>query len=500
MASFSNSRRRRVVPRWRLFDRGVTPAEREPHLRGQPRSGAGAGSLEPLVNEWRQSGSLGHAADLVNSAVALELPEVAAGAARSIIEDGSLPAPLLRQAASVLGDAPDERPDDGLQRGDRLIRVLRARLIAGPVDPLGWMDLALAYSTRGHTRKAERAISVALGLAGEHRLVLRGAARFFVHEDEEDRALRLLRRAANARTDPWILAAQIAIADLVEKSPIFVKEARALLDSGNIPDAHKSELASAMGTLELGAGAGRIGRRLIRASLVDPTENSLAQAAWLHNEVGGAIEMDAAPRVIGAYEARTLRASHEGEWATGVGAAGDWLDDEPFSAAPAVTGSHMAIVGLGSYEKALSFTDRALIANRESFPLRNNRAFALAHLGRLDEAHGELKRIPVADLEQRELVYLAATTGFIRFRAGDAEQGRHLYAQAEQLARRIGAAGEVASALTFLALEEARSGDLQAAIKARDRAFAAWAPFRAMRRADVELLIARLKRIHTDGA
>ena len=46
------------------------------------------------------------------------------------------------------------------------------------------------------------------------------------------------------------------------------------------PDRQLSELASALGTLEMKAGKVRHSKRLFRSALMDPTDNTVAQVFW----------------------------------------------------------------------------------------------------------------------------------------------------------------------------------------------------------------------------
>jgi hypothetical protein len=82
------------------------------------------------------------------------------------------------------------------------------------------------------------------------------------------------------REDPWLLAAEVAVASVAGRRPMFVRQGRKVLESGRLPALQTAKLASAIATLEMTAGDTRSARRLFRESLVDPTDNSLAQAGW----------------------------------------------------------------------------------------------------------------------------------------------------------------------------------------------------------------------------
>ena len=73
----------------------------------------------------------------------------------------------------------------------------------------------------------------------------------FVHLDDKEHAYNIVAKSGTIVSDPWLIAAEIAIASLVDKSPRFVKQGRRLLESGGHHPRQITELAGALGTLEL---------------------------------------------------------------------------------------------------------------------------------------------------------------------------------------------------------------------------------------------------------
>jgi Flp pilus assembly protein TadD len=105
------------------------------------------------------------------------------------------------------------------------------------------MDMSRAYTTLGQPQHAETAISRALLLAPNSRLIIRAACRRLVHADRSEDAHRLLLRHPRTRQDPWLIAAEIALAQILEETPRLVHEGRALLQSGRFSPAAITELA-----------------------------------------------------------------------------------------------------------------------------------------------------------------------------------------------------------------------------------------------------------------
>jgi len=231
-----------------------------------------------------------------------------------------------------------------------------------------------------------------------------------------------------------------------------------MLSAGRFSPLHVSELASAVGTLELEAGKRREGRKLVRLSLVDPTENSIAQAAWIDRHLG-VRELD--PKITAfvphAYEARAWRSCLEGEWNDTFDSASKWLQDQPFSRRPAVLGSYVATVPLSEYEKGAQIAQLGLVANPRDFTLLNNYAFALAQSGSEPRAQEVFDRIDPSDLCAEEAITWRATKGLLAYRAGDAIEGRQLYQEALSRAKIANDKRRWSVAFLFFVMEALRT-------------------------------------------
>jgi len=293
------------------------------------------------------------------------------------------------------------------------------------------------------------------GLEGSNRFVARSAARFFVHLDDSERALKALSKA-QARNDPWLLAAHIAVSDIAGKTSGLMKTGKAMSTSGNFSDFSLAELRAAIATTEMGAGGDKRARRLFESALISPTENALAQVRWAEQQMQREI-VDTPVAVKRDYEAQArFYLSHQNWDAAGIEIK-KWLRDEPFSTRPAIIGSFISSVIQEDYTSALLLIKEGLRANPEDVTLINNEAFCLASLNRVDEAIKALNRIPSDKIHTvTDAIALNATLGLIQFRGGQPDEGRASYRRALELAGKRDVARSKALALAFFAREEAR--------------------------------------------
>ncbi|GGR27285.1 hypothetical protein [Deinococcus ruber] len=439
---------RRVIPRWRetstatqtgeaaLSTRGVTPAE-------QARSQA---PLSKLAAEFQQTPNLGRAAELTSAARLLSRPELAEDAATYLLmhPQQTTPAALtnarvtlaLDQLQAVASPPPLLSVDEvGVPFMATQVRRFRAKLRAFAINPLAHLDLARAYTALGEVTKAERHIRIALGLAPQHRLVLRTAMRFYLHLSAPRTALRLLYRHGAGTSDPWLMAAEISTAMVAEQAPRFVRKGRELLTRAQQSPLQLSELAASLGTLELYAGKDKRARQLFQRSMEQPTENTVAQVRWakprLHLDLTGARRVDV-PR---NFEALAWQQYFAGEAAASRVNFMAWLHDEPFSSRPAHMAAYLADLLDPSPQAAIDLTALALAAEPDRPLLLNNMAFYLASMGRIDEAARFVARAARLPVQPADRVALLATQGLIQFRSGDPVSGEQLYHQAVGLAR-----------------------------------------------------------------
>jgi Tfp pilus assembly protein PilF len=440
---------RRVIPRWRETATAVQLGEANSLNAAQPketqrvRAQASVRLLE-LQTAFATHPSVGRAAELTGAATLLRQVDGAQDAAAFLLRHPHDTTPRVLQAARhILGQPLAELRPLSPPNMDELapddmhseVRRLRADLKAFDRSPMAHVDLARMYAALGATRKAERHLRVALGLAPHHRLVLRAAVRFYVHVQAPDEAVHLLRRQPRTLHDPWLMAAEISSAMVAGLVPRSIKRAREVLDRREFHPHHISELAAALGTLELQGAKPKKVRRLLQQALEQPTENALAQVQWAAPQVR--LDLDErqwtdVPRNFEAagwtnYEAQQFQAARAAYLA--------WFQDEPFSAEPAILAGYLSHLLDPTPSRAIDLTRMALAASPAEDLLLNNMAFYLAEAGQLDLAQQYLARTQPLPPDTELGLTLSATRGLIAFRRGNEKLGRALYEQAIAAAR-----------------------------------------------------------------
>ena len=290
------------------------------------------------------------------------------------------------------------------------------------------MDLAFYYCAVGQTHPAESAVKVALSLNKENRYLLRSGSRFFMHLGSPDVALDFLRKSNTGKHDPWLIAAEIAISDTLDRPSKRIKAGQDLIANSNIPKFHLSELAGALGTVELIKGSLRRGKKLFTLALEDPTENTLAQAAFLDNLLLESSRHIDPKKLANSFEAETrFKFTQTHDYKGALEAAQKWFAYQPFSSRPAVAGSYIAGVALEDYEVSAKIAKMGLLSSPHEPLLINNLAFALASLGRINDARRALCCLKDFDISKREQNVLTATRALIEYRSNNTEEGRKLY-------------------------------------------------------------------------
>lgn len=420
--------------------------------------------FEAREADFEESPSVWTAADLISAAGARAVNTPPVDVARDLLVRANVETPALRQllrGAVAPGGSENLVRASGLNLDD-LSEVTRARIVklrrelrSRPRSALRWIDLALSHITLGNTESANKAVQTALAIAPRNRFVLRSASRFFVHTHNADEALFWLERTNRVVRDPWLLAAHIAVSQVLNAPIRHVRPARELLADGNVRPLSASELSAALGSEELRAGRTKPARLYMAAALREPTDNSVAQAVWSQERGLNGLEVQEAG-LPHAYEAETLASLRENKWDLARLHVEAWVADEPFSVRAAVHGSYIAITGQEDYEAALQFARLGMRGSPSEPMLLNNAAFALANLGRLKEAEDHLNRAFTAHATVEDL--LEATRGLVAFRQGRLPEGRLAYRNAEQGFRERGEAELASLCLVMLAREEIRSG------------------------------------------
>ena len=472
MAGFNADADRNVIPRLRTFEATRALGELDSLVGPRGHDKRAEGLLVAKTAEWREHRTIGHASDLVGTALTLgRMDRDVVEAAKLLVGAKGNVSPWARElgniavgAAGIEGDiSPTQKAEQRIEDASLYaqVRTFRTLLSQEPRDPVTWVDLAFAYACVGHRERAARAMTVAMQLSRDNRFILRSAGRLWIYLDDPERAYQVVARSARTMYDPWLLAADIALGSIVGKGRGHVKQARRMIGGRRFGARQISELAAALASLELSSGSIRKAKRLFARSLEDPTENSVAQVSWAarrYREIR--IDREYSRQLI-AFEAAAWTSYQNKEWHDVVKNSKRWFGDQPFSRRPAGLGSFVATTALEDYSAGKWFAAKGLRANPGDFTLLNNLAFACLQLGNIPEGAEALRKVDRGGLSEGQSIVLKATQGLMSFRSGNLEQGRELYEAALDSARRLGDSNGPrihALASMFYALEELAVG------------------------------------------
>ena len=422
--------RRFLIPRWRRLT--VTTATSELAMPAAKGNSFDIGSRftafgDKLV-QWNESPTLVTAAEVVGAALVEARESEVVDAARLLTSHGSSATVSLRRLAqrsierarphglSLSPQFPDYRHEK---------RVWRQRVRLHPKSALAWVELSLLDIVGGHEPTALRSMLVALQLAPSNRHVLRSAARLFLQLRDPQRAYDTIAKSDGIRRDPWLVAAELSLAALAGRKPSNFGLGRRFIVEGDFVPGQFTELAGAIGTLELIAGRHNKAREFFRKSVIAPTGNALAQAEWAAPTIGidlvgqsffgGVTEID---------EARALQLLNSESFSEVPDACRNWSRSEPYSIRPyEISSSASALVE--DHHLTLETARRGFAIRQTSYTLLNNYAFALASLGRFSEAEQVLRKIGAA--EGRHWSVSEANRGLLAMRKGEYDLGMTLY-------------------------------------------------------------------------
>ena len=461
MATNFENTKRRTVPRWREFRTALQSGELDPlEITMVSKVPADAFILEKK-REWEHNRTLLFATDFLGAAYVLGQDELATEAAEFVLDPSSGASSAARSVAERVLRFPLQ-VKDRIQAGGsqneselyRQVKSLKEKRIGQPKNAFVWADLARLYTILGLAEQARRAMTIAYNLAPSNRYVLRSAVRLELHFGHPDKAHFLLRKTQETKYDPWLLATEIAVCSVLEKSSRLIKIGMHALENQSINPINTSELASALASVELWKGNAKKAKKLFRYSLRNPNDNALAQAVWATRYIF--IEnlrlIDIEPAV--AFEAKALASYFDGQWKKSIEYTRAWLCDEPFSRRPYIHLSFLTSEILEDYKASLEILKIALTIIPNDPTLLNNLSFVQIHLGELTEAKQTLARIDMNDCPSSTKICTLATAGLLNYRLGKPEEGRRLYQEAILLAKRESMPLLRARAMIYLAREE----------------------------------------------
>ncbi|MGB7644417.1 MAG: hypothetical protein WBM22_03085 [Pseudomonas fluorescens] len=392
-----------------------------------------------LLSEFRHYQTVGIAVELLNCSIIERYSDAALEAANFLVQHKNLPTSITQLILKTLGK--NSQVADAPQ-SEHKIQTLRKKIRQHQRDPITWVELSREYAIAGEKKKSKQAMLAAVQLSYDHRWITRSAARVFVHFDDPDTAHDILVRNPNIRTDPWLIATEMAVARKAGKKTKLWNIGKSLLDS-KIKPVHLSELASSVATYELISGAEKRAKPFFKQSLIDPNQNSLAQAKWAERTSGlkKLVKIPLNSNLI-AYEAQYWEAYNSGDMTLALSYALAWFDNEPYSNAPPEAVCFIAGL-LENHKLIAAVSKKGLKANPKNTTLQINLMFSWLTSKNLNELNTKDKIVfenykkylfsATLSTSKFEASHALANLGMINYRQGFIEQGKLYYEQSEEL-------------------------------------------------------------------
>jgi tetratricopeptide (TPR) repeat protein len=456
---------RRLIPRWRrsrfsAHQRDLVGAVRP--SSGKPHLAAVEIDVERAFKAWQASGAIGELADLLSYGVDPTQRHRLIPAAKAALEHHEATFAMKLVAREILGGGVSEDEVWKNSPSSTDVRGLRALLRNTPDDVIALVDLAQHHLAHGKKKAALRTLLTAYQISPNSVHVVRALTRYWIHVGERDRAHAFIKRTSKVASDPWVMASEIATAQVAGSPSTQLRKAQRALRSDTFSPLDLSELAGAVGGAELWGGNIKEARKLFRLALEHPNDNVLAQAITNQGFLGIDIDESVLRRAPnGVFEGRALRALSVADFQLAAALTECWAEEEAFSSRPRTLQSFVC-GALGTFEASLEAADKGLVADPTDLSLRGNRAYALAAMNRLDEAEAELAVIEAHGEENRRPFSLA-TKGMVTLLRGHPDDGRRLYEEALESFQRKGQDEQYTDCLAFMARTFSSAGAEDAA-------------------------------------
>jgi hypothetical protein len=423
---------RRLIPKWRKAKFSLHQPDMLGLIKPTKSVAPAPISVEAVdlaLWTWEQTKSIGDLADLLAFGMDVQQHIRLAPAAEAALKSpGATPAMKL-VAQEILRSGVSQAFLWRDSEAAKSVRGLRVLLRNTPNDVIALVDLAQHHLAVGRQHAAHRALMAAYQVSPDSVHVLRAVTRFWIHIGLPDKAHAFIKKAPRTATDPWLMASEIATAQVAGATSSQLRKAQRALTTKSFKSRDVTELAGAVGGTELYQGNFKEARKLFRLALEYPTDNVLAQAITnqdhLQIEISDSL-IQKAPS--GVFEGRALQALLRTDFEEVGQLTECWAEEEAFSSRPRLLQSFVH-GALGNFELALDAADAGLLTDPKDLSLRGNRAYALALMKRFDEAGAELKLIDAQGGEDNRPLTLA-TMGAVKLLTGEHELGSALYEEA----------------------------------------------------------------------
>lgn len=431
---------RRLIPKWRPVATTLNEPEAGSHKVPTSKAILGdAAELERAIAQWRAERTPGFLGDVLAFSVHRELIpqilDIGAEARKLNVAMTIVQSSLINELNRTDGNEnllPTSVLDMSIEAHpfQQSIRRLRSLLRTRPDSALALLDMAQLQSAMGKSKAAGRSIQTALSLAPNNRTVIRTAARYWVHAGNAEIAHQMLRRHQRTPSDPWLMASEIAISDLIGAPSSFLSKGRRfLIDNNSFSNAHLTELSGAIAAEELKSGSLKKARDAQRKALLAPNDNMISQAVENRQLFNIALEGAQIERALAnSHEAQVLKAWLERKPNLTEMHAKAWHGEEPFSSRPIQLLSTLYLFQ-GEYEKSEQWLAAGLVADPQDRGLQINLAFLKARAGQEGQMLTILRRLRLQYPKESE-GYVRAIEGLFEYSQGQFEVGDHKYGDA----------------------------------------------------------------------
>lgn len=427
MASLIDSNERKLIPAWKNLNSSLH------ELRPLRSSELTKGNIDSYIFEWKNNCNIGNAADLLTAAIINNRTneEPVKEAAIYILNSGiDVKLPVMASAQKI-AEINSIEPMTTAQNIHLYSQIANHKqfLIKHPQDAIAHILIARCYLLLGQIDKAEIHVRIALYIDHNNRYVVRCASRFFIHVGHPDEALHILRASSLSKIDPWLMASEISVSQLLDKSSPNLKRSHKLLDSHNFSLFDETELSATLATQELLCGSYNKSRKLFNHSLLCPNSNSLAQAKWMVNKEKLVLDFQNVDMLSGQFlEAKSYNEFTAENYQSAFDFAKQWLRIEPYSTRTILYSYGIAVNQLKNYQEAQRIMSDAIQTHRNNPTFINNYAYALALDGKINEADALLSTIKLKqNPTQAADICLMATHGLIELRKGNFKEGFEAY-------------------------------------------------------------------------
>lgn len=448
MAFVFENKDRRVIPNWRSFNYTSNMGEIDPTSINANREFY---PITEYIEDWKNNRTLVFAGDLMSAAISnnqtdnINVLEAAsfvksnrdkASKAQNYLADKLMESSENKYVSKVITRLEDISFDciETVDHIHKRIAYIRQEINHFPYNPILYVEMARAYISIGLDKQAQKAMDIALYLSSDNRFVTRSAARLYIHLNDLDHAHYILRRNQSLKYDPWLIASEISVNQLRNKSSNNIKRGLEIINSNNFHPFSTTELSSSIGTVELINGANKKSRNLFNQSLLCPNDNSLAQAEWaLIHKLPIFINREKFANIKGDFEAKALFSLQNQKFEEALGYTVDWICDMQFTRRPILIGSHIAYTHLKSYKIAAKILKIGLASNPNDSLILNNLAYTYAldnDVINAEKCIDQIDKIEKNQIENSTKICIIATKGLIAFRNKEYEKGRFLYKKA----------------------------------------------------------------------